>query len=87
MPENLLTETSDGVVRLTLNRPEKRNALSLDLLVQLEQAIERIAADSKCAGRGSGGAAVRHFPQATIFRRWSARRPILIGSYLNYARG
>jgi enoyl-CoA hydratase/carnithine racemase len=47
MPENLLAESRDGVVRLTLNRPEKRNALSLELLRQLEQAIETIAADAK----------------------------------------
>jgi enoyl-CoA hydratase/carnithine racemase len=47
MSENLLLETRDGVTRLTLNRPEKRNALSLDLLTKLEQAIESIAADSK----------------------------------------
>jgi enoyl-CoA hydratase/carnithine racemase len=45
-------------VRLTLNRPEKRNALSLELLGQLEQAIETIATDSKArvvvlAARGS----------------------------------
>jgi enoyl-CoA hydratase/carnithine racemase len=50
-------ESRDGVARLTLNRPEKRNALSSDLLAQLEHAIEAIAADSKArvvvlSGRG-----------------------------------
>jgi enoyl-CoA hydratase/carnithine racemase len=33
-----------GVVTLTLNRPEKRNALSHDLLHQLAEALEAIAA-------------------------------------------
>ncbi len=47
MPENLLMESKTGVVYLTLNRPDKRNALSLDLLVQLEHAIETIASDSR----------------------------------------
>jgi len=42
----LLAEAQDGVVRLTLNRPEKRNALSQELLARLEEQLERIAADA-----------------------------------------
>ena len=34
-----------GVVRLTLNRPGRRNALSLAILEQIGAALERIAAD------------------------------------------
>lgn len=41
----LLYEAADGIVRLTLNRPAKRNALSQALLGQLGAALERIAAD------------------------------------------
>jgi len=33
-----------GIARLTLNRPEKRNALSLELLEELQGALEEIAA-------------------------------------------
>lgn len=33
-----------GIARLTLNRPEKRNALSLELLEELQVALEEIAA-------------------------------------------
>jgi enoyl-CoA hydratase len=36
---------ADGVARLTLDRPEKRNALSLDLRVELAGALEEHAAD------------------------------------------
>jgi enoyl-CoA hydratase/carnithine racemase len=43
--EPLLVQSQAGVVRLTLNRPEKRNALSHDLLGRLFQALEQIAAD------------------------------------------
>lgn len=43
---NLLTTADQGVVRLTLNRPEKRNALSLELLRELDAALEQIAADA-----------------------------------------
>jgi enoyl-CoA hydratase/carnithine racemase len=41
----LLVETDGPVTRLTLNRPERRNALSGALLTELEAALGRIAAD------------------------------------------
>ena len=41
----LLVETHAGVVRLTLNRPERRNALSEAMLTELGVALERIASD------------------------------------------
>ncbi len=46
MPDHLLNESNRGIVQLTLNRPEKRNALSFELLQSLERAITAIAADS-----------------------------------------
>jgi enoyl-CoA hydratase/carnithine racemase len=45
MADHLLVDSKDGVVRLTLNRPERRNALSHALMVDLERAIGSIAAD------------------------------------------
>ncbi len=42
----LLCEQHEGVVHLMLNRPQKRNALSLSLLQDLSQQLERIASDS-----------------------------------------
>ncbi|QEH33663.1 putative enoyl-CoA hydratase [Aquisphaera giovannonii] len=42
-----LVEESDGpVCRLTINRPERRNALSMDLLSRLEAAIARLREDA-----------------------------------------
>lgn len=41
----LLTNTSDGVLRITLNRPQRRNALSENLLEELGQCLEQTAAD------------------------------------------
>src|SRR5262249_52813931 len=41
----LITEFRDGVVRLVLNRPDRRNALSCELLEALEAALARLAGD------------------------------------------
>jgi len=41
----LLTEVNNGVVKLVLNRPERRNALCAELLEALEASLPRIAGD------------------------------------------
>jgi enoyl-CoA hydratase/carnithine racemase len=46
---SLLTEVRDGVATLTLNRPEKRNALSHDLLSRLQATLEEVGRDSAVA--------------------------------------
>jgi enoyl-CoA hydratase/carnithine racemase len=46
MNDILLREAEEGIVRLTLNRPERRNALSHELLSELERAIATVATDS-----------------------------------------
>ncbi len=46
-PPVLLTETRGEVVQLTLNRPNRRNALSEELLRELDAALARIAADHR----------------------------------------
>jgi enoyl-CoA hydratase len=55
----LVDRPGEGVVRLTLNRPERLNALSYDLFLALEQALLDADADPGCrvvvvtgAGRG-----------------------------------
>lgn len=44
-PGELLVESAGGVVRLTLNRPAKRNALSESLLAHLDHQLGRLAGD------------------------------------------
>ena len=43
---NLLVERGE-TARITLNRPEKRNALSLELMEELIQALQSVAADAE----------------------------------------
>src|SRR6202047_3685049 len=45
MTPMLLEERADGVLRLTLNRPEARNALSIGLMNALVEALGRAAED------------------------------------------
>ena len=42
----LLVESQSGVTKLTLNRPERRNALSEAMLAELGAALERVASDA-----------------------------------------
>jgi enoyl-CoA hydratase/carnithine racemase len=43
---SLLVCSDDGAVRITLNRPDKRNALSLDLMEELTGALRTVSTDA-----------------------------------------
>lgn len=64
--------TDDRIGRITLNRPEKVNALSMELLTELEQLLEEVAKDDSVrvivirgAGRGFGAGYDLSPPPAT----------------------
>src|SRR5437763_12478219 len=44
----LLDSCEDGVLRLVLNRPAARNALSVGLMAALSEALSRAAVDKAC---------------------------------------
>src|SRR5438270_11859382 len=48
MYRKILYELSDGVARITLNRPEKRNALDGEIVAELKAAFGASAADDAC---------------------------------------
>jgi 2-(1,2-epoxy-1,2-dihydrophenyl)acetyl-CoA isomerase len=45
---HLLVSTADGITRLTLNRPDKLNALTRSMMGDLEAALEQAAASPDC---------------------------------------
>src|SRR5579871_1331345 len=59
MTDHLLESLADGVMTLTMNRPEARNALSGEMNAALSEAIRRASADPKVRClvlTGAGGA-------------------------------
>src|SRR4029453_5207608 len=59
MPDEILTEIVDGVATVTLNRPEKRNAMSSALLRGLRTAFDELDEDARVrvvVVRGAGRA-------------------------------
>lgn len=59
MSEHLIETFSDGIATLTMNRPQARNAMSADMMGAMQEALPRLAADSKvrCVVlTGAGGA-------------------------------
>lgn len=43
---HLLIDTTDGIATVTLNRPDKRNALALDVMQELTHALQALAAST-----------------------------------------
>ncbi|HEV3228184.1 MAG TPA: enoyl-CoA hydratase/isomerase family protein [Solirubrobacteraceae bacterium] len=56
MAESLLLERFGSAALVTLNRPEKRNALSIELRRALAEALDRLAQDATVAAVGLTGA-------------------------------
>lgn len=83
MSARLVVERLEGVVTLTLNRPERRNALDAALFEELREACEEIAArhpddrvvvltgagDTFCSGADLGDRSANHVPRSVWMRR------------------
>ncbi len=49
----VLIEKSHPMAWLTLNRPEKRNALGLDVMKEIIAKLDEVAADAECVQCGT----------------------------------
>jgi 2-(1,2-epoxy-1,2-dihydrophenyl)acetyl-CoA isomerase len=74
MTQDLLETIDDGIATLTMNRPDSRNALTRPMMVALNDALQRLAADPAVrvvvltgAGRAfCSGGDVKGFAQAAV---------------------
>jgi len=73
--ETILVERRGGVVVITLNRPEKLNALSMHLMGELDQAISQAEADEEVAAIVVTGAGERAFSSGADIHEMVGRSP------------
>ncbi|MDB6061025.1 MAG: putative enoyl-CoA hydratase [Verrucomicrobiaceae bacterium] len=76
MSESVLNERIGNVVVITLNAPEKRNALSTEILHALAEQLQVLATDTECRAIVLTGAG-DHFCSGGDVSAMTAERPIL----------
>ena len=71
---DLLETTENGITTLTLNRPERLNALSPAMTAALKETLERLSTDRDCGAIGDFGVA-RVIDSSSAFQPTPYRRP------------
>lgn len=61
MYQTLLTEVKEGIQIITINRPDKLNALNKTVMEELDKAVDALIADSSLAGALITGAGPKAF--------------------------
>ncbi|HEY9015602.1 MAG TPA: enoyl-CoA hydratase/isomerase family protein, partial [Gemmatimonadales bacterium] len=61
MPSTLTFDLTDGIARLTINRPDKLNALNGIVIAELGDAVTRIEGDAAIRGVIITGAGTKAF--------------------------
>jgi len=74
-------ESADGIAQITMNRPEKRNALSGEMLAELAQALESVAADAAARGLILTGAGDRAFVAGADIAELARMSPLEAKAY------
>lgn len=94
MTDLVTYETDDGIARIRFNRPEKRNAINMDVAHQLRDALERFRTDESVragvlAGEGSGfcaGGDISMFPSIDTYSGLDFVRHLGEQIYKNFER-
>jgi enoyl-CoA hydratase len=74
--ENLLVETREGVAFVTVNRPDKLNALNDRTMEELEAAFQAVAADAEVRGVVLTGAGEKAFVAGADIAELAASTPL-----------
>src|SRR5215212_4890837 len=76
MASTLSFDLTDGVARVTINRPDKMNALDAIVIAELGDAVTRIETDSAVRGVLVTGAGTKAFVAGADISELSAQSPV-----------
>jgi enoyl-CoA hydratase len=76
MPTTLLFELSDAIARVTINRPDKLNALNATVIAELGDAITRIETDAAVRGVIVTGAGQKAFVAGADITELAGQTPL-----------
>ena len=76
MPTTLLFELSDGIARITINRPDKLNALNATVIAELGDAVTRIETDAAVRGVVLTGAGSKAFVAGADISELAGQAPL-----------
>jgi enoyl-CoA hydratase len=76
MPTTLLFELSDGIARITINRPDKLNALNATVIEELGDSITRVETDAAVRGVILTGAGQKAFVAGADISELANQGPI-----------
>ena len=76
MPTTLLFELSDGIARITINRPDKLNALNATVISELGDAVTRVETDAAVRGVILTGAGAKAFVAGADITELADQSPI-----------
>src|SRR6185295_5046604 len=75
-PQTLLVATNDGVCTVTVNRPDKLNALNAQVMRELDALFEALAADPQVKGVILTGAGEKAFVAGADIAELNAQSPV-----------
>jgi enoyl-CoA hydratase len=76
MPTTLLFELNDGIARVTVNRPDKLNALNATVISELGDAVTRIETDAAVRGVILTGSGQKAFVAGADISELAAQGPL-----------